>query len=180
VEEVRDRLERAAKALERAGIPYAVVGGNGVAAWVATADESAVRNTRDVDILLDRANLDAAKEALAAQGFFYRHVSGMDLFLDGPEAKARDAVHIVFAGEKVREDYAEAAPRTTEAESSPRGCKVLRLPALVRMNLTSFGDKDRMHLRDLIEVGLVGRRQCADLPPPLAERLAWLLDHPEE
>jgi hypothetical protein len=35
-----------------------VAGGNAVAAWVATVDPSAVRNTQDVDILLRRADLD--------------------------------------------------------------------------------------------------------------------------
>ena len=37
-------------------------------------------------------------------GFVYRHVKGIDMFLDGPGTKARDAVHVLFAGEKVRPD----------------------------------------------------------------------------
>lgn len=53
VEKVRERLERACKGLGDAGIPYALIGGNAVAAWVATIDDGAVRNTRDVDLLLD-------------------------------------------------------------------------------------------------------------------------------
>src|SRR5687767_15733469 len=73
VERVRDRLRRAASALEAAGVPYAVVGGNAVAAWVATVDPAAVRNTQDVDILLRRGDLDAAARALAAAGFVRRH-----------------------------------------------------------------------------------------------------------
>src|SRR4051794_18214651 len=85
VERVRERLRRAAKALEDAGIPYAVVGGNAVAAWVARVDESAVRNTQDVDIVLRRADLEAAKRAMAGSGFFYRYVKGVDMFLDGPD-----------------------------------------------------------------------------------------------
>src|SRR2546421_12814358 len=101
VEKVRERLRRAARALEQAGVPYAVVGGNAVAAWVSEVDEAAVRNTQDVDVLLRRADLERAKEALAAAGFIYRHAASIDMFLDGPGAKARDAVHIVFAGEKV-------------------------------------------------------------------------------
>ena len=52
VEKVRDRLLRATAALERVGVPYAVVGGNAVAAWVSRVDEAAVRNTQDVDILI--------------------------------------------------------------------------------------------------------------------------------
>ncbi len=102
VEKVRSRLLRAAHALEQAKIPYAMVGGNAVAAWVARVDEAAVRNTQDVDILPRRGDLEAAKHALAAAGFVYRHVKGVDTFLDGPEARARDAVHVVFSGEKVR------------------------------------------------------------------------------
>src|SRR5947208_15735460 len=74
VEKVRDRLRRAVAALNKAGVPYAVAGGNAVAAWVSRVDEAAVRNTRDVDILLRRADLAAAKVALAGAGFVYRHV----------------------------------------------------------------------------------------------------------
>ncbi|HEY4262062.1 MAG TPA: hypothetical protein VGM98_17970, partial [Schlesneria sp.] len=53
VEKVRERLLRTARALDAARVPYAIIGGNAVAAWVATVDEAAVRNTRDVDILLN-------------------------------------------------------------------------------------------------------------------------------
>src|SRR6185437_12971990 len=110
VEKVRDRLLRAAKALGDAGVPYAVAGGNAVAAWVSRIDEAAVRNTQDVDILLRRADLDRAIAAMSAAGFVYRHAASIDMFLDGPEAKARDAVHLVFASEKVRPDYPTTAP----------------------------------------------------------------------
>src|SRR5258708_5395512 len=110
VEKVRARLDRAVAALEGAAIPYGVAGGNAVAAWVSRVDEAAVRNTQDVDILLRRGDLDRAKEALAKGGFVYRHAKGLDMFLDGPLAKARDAVHIVFAEEKVRPDSLAAAP----------------------------------------------------------------------
>src|SRR5437868_8286562 len=116
VEKVRDRLLRATAALDRAGVPYAVVGGNAVAALVSRVDEAAVRNTQDVDLLLRRSDLDAATAALAPAGFVRRHVASIDLFLDGPEAKARDAVHVVFAGEKVRAEYILPAPDTSESQ----------------------------------------------------------------
>ncbi len=184
VEKVRERLLRAAQALERAGVPYAVAGGHAVAAWVSRKDEAAVRNTRDVDILLRRADLDAAKQALAKAGFVYRHVAGlgmpggMDVFLDGPEANVRDAVHVVPAGEKVRPDSLLPAPDVAEAEPADR-FRLVTLPALVRMKLTSFRDKDRTHLRDLIELGLVDRSWLERVPEPLRPRLRELLDHPE-
>src|SRR6516162_1585889 len=116
VEKARDRLLRAARALDEAQVAYAVIGGNAVAAWVATVDESAVRNTQDVDILLRRSDLEATKSALAKAGFVYRHVKGIDMFLDGPRAKARDAVHIIFAGERVRSEDPVPAPEVNESE----------------------------------------------------------------
>lgn len=184
VEKVRQRLLRAAAALEKAGVPYAVVGGNAVAAWVSRVDEAAVRNTRDVDILLRREDLERATEAMRAAGFIHRHAAalgkaaGLDMFLDGPEAKARDAVHVVMAGEKVNPDSPLAAPDVSESEATAT-FRLITLEALVRMKLTSFRDKDRTHLRDLIEVGLVDRSWLPRIPELLRPRLQELLDHPE-
>ena len=178
VERVRDRLGRATAALEAAGVAYAVTGGNAVAAWVATVDPAAVRNTQDVDILLRRDDLDAAGRALAAAGFVRRHVAGVEMFLDGPGARPRDAVHVVIAGEKVRPDYPGPAPDVTES-TKPEHFRVVALESLVRMKLTSFRDKDRTHLRDLLEVGLIDATWPARFPADLAGRLQSLLDTPE-
>jgi len=177
VEKVRERLLRAASALEKAGVPYAVAGGNAVAAWVSRVDEAAVRNTQDVDIVLCRTDLDSAKIALAEAGFIYRHSSGLDMFLDGPQAKARDAVHVVFAGEKVRPDYLAPAPEVTESEATG-SFRLLRLESLVRMKLTSFRDKDRMHLRDLLEVGLINASWLPRFPQELQTRLQHVIATP--
>ncbi|HEV2694005.1 MAG TPA: hypothetical protein VG347_14010 [Verrucomicrobiae bacterium] len=178
VENVRRRLLRAAQALDNAGVAYAVAGGNAVAAWVSRVDEAAVRNTQDVDIVLRRADLPAAKVALEAAGFVYRHAASIDMFLDGPDAKARDAVHIVFAAEKVRADYVAPVPDVSEAEDTET-FRLLSLDALVRMKLTSFRDKDRVHLRDLMDVGLVDASWRERVPPVLKARLQELLDNPE-
>src|SRR5262249_19539394 len=87
VEKVRERCDRAAKALEAAGVAYAVIGGNAVANWVASIDEGAVRNTRDVDILIRRADLERAKAAMDAAGFDYAEVTGVHLFVQRPDGK---------------------------------------------------------------------------------------------
>lgn len=178
VEKVRDRLLRSTAALEAAGVPYAVVGGNAVMAWVEQTDESAVRFTQDVDIALRRADLDRARAALAAAGFVYRHASGIDMFLDGEGGKARDAVHVVFCGEKVRPEYATAVPDVNETVPF-RVFRVLGLEPLVRMKLTSFRDKDRTHLRDMIGVDLIDASWPGRFPAELAARLQQLLDTPE-
>jgi hypothetical protein len=178
VEKVRERLLRATAALENASIPYAVCGGNAVAVWVTRVDESAVRNTRDVDILIRRSDLDAVKTALLAAGFDYKHTAGLDLFLDGPSARPRDAVHVIFAGEKVRPEELLPNPDVTESVPSDR-FRVLDLEALVRIKLTSYRDKDRTHLRDLLDVGLIDGNWCWRYPAELAARLQSLIDTPD-
>lgn len=180
VEAVRDRLRRATTALEGAGVPYAVIGGNAVAAWVARVDPAAVRNTQDVDILLRREDFDRAKTAMEAVGFVYRHAASIDMFLDGPGAKARDAVHILFANEKVRAEYVEPTADVSEVETSEDGrYRHLKLEALVRMKLTSFRLKDQVHLQDMVQLGLIDATWPAKFRPELAERLQQILVNPE-
>jgi hypothetical protein len=178
VEKVRRRLLAASAALESAGVPYAVVGGNAVAAWVTTVDEGAVRNTRDVDVLLRRPDFGRAKAALESAGFVHRRAAGLDLFLDGPEASARDAVHLVFANEFVREGEALPSPDVDESSQAPE-FKVISLDALIRVKLTAWRDKDRVHLRDLIEVGLLTPESDLELPLVLRRRLDELFQNPE-
>jgi len=184
VENVRRRLLRAAAALEKAGVAYAVVGGNAVAAWVSRVDESAVRNTRNVDLLLRRADLPAAITALESAGFSHRRVASlgqpgaMEVFLDGPAAKVRDAVHLVFAAEKTRPEQPE--PNASVDESEAAGdFRLIALEALVRMKLSAFRDKDRVHLRDLASVGLVGPGWLPRFSGELRRRLAEILATPE-
>ena len=181
VQKVQERLERTATTLEQAGIPYAIIGGNAVRAWVAQADEAAVRTTRDVDILLRRSDFPAAITAMEKAGFVYRHVKSIDMFLDGPDAKARDAVHVVFAGQKIKADDICPAPEISESETAPDAkFQHISLEALVRMKLTSFRRKDQVHLQDMIEVGLVDSTWPARFPPELASRLQHILDTPDQ
>jgi len=178
VEKVRARLDRAAAALQGAGIPYAVAGGNAVAAWVSRVDEAAVRNTQDVDILLRREDLERAKAAMATAGFVFRHVKSIDMFLEGPGAKARDAVHVIFAGEKVSADSLAPSPDVNEVDTAGP-FHVVDLEPLVRMKLTSYRLKDQVHLLDMINVGLIDVSWPNRFPPKLAARLQTLLDNPE-
>jgi hypothetical protein len=176
-EKVKERLRRSTKALDDAGVPYAVAGGNAVAEWVARSDEGAVRNTRDVDLLVRRADLTAARTALEAAGFVYHQLLDVDMFIDGPQGRPSEAVHILFAGEKVRAEYEHASPDLDESE---RGAEfqVTTLPALVRMKLIAYRRKDQVHLLDLIGVGLIDATWPARFPPPLGARLQELLDDP--
>lgn len=178
VEIVKERLRRVTKALNEAEVPYAVIGGNAVQHWVAQVDESVVRNTRDVDIILNEGDLDRAIVALEQVGFIYRRAASVSMFLDGPKAKARDAVHVLFAGKKVREEYPEPVPHIDEYELI-EGARTLPLEALVKMKLTSFRDKDRVHIRDMISIDMIDETWLPRFSPELRQRLQELLDDPD-
>jgi hypothetical protein len=175
VDAVRERACRIATALNRAGIPHAVVGGNAVAAWVARVDVEAVRNTKDVNILVRREDFERVIEAARSVGFVHQNVAGVDLFLDGPEGSVRSAIHVVFAGEKVRPEHLLPAPDVTESEAGPE-FTVAALVALVRMKLTAFRLKDKVHLLDLLDVGLIDESWCDHFPPELSARLRELIE----
>jgi hypothetical protein len=175
VEDVRERARRATAALQKVGIAHVVIGGNAVAAWVARVDKEAVRNTKDVDLLIRRPDLPATIKALEGVGFVHQYVNGIDLFLDGPQGSVRSAIHVVFANEKVRADDPAPSPDVTESEPGPEFL-VPTLDALVRMKLTSFRLKDKVHLQDLLEVGLVDEEWFNRLSPDLAARLKEVME----
>jgi hypothetical protein len=176
-EAVHQRMLKAAAALSSANVDYAVIGGNAVASWVGSVDEGAVRSTRDVDILLRRSDLEAAKTALAAVGFAFHETMDVPMFIDDPKGGARNAVHVLFANEKVQPK--DLAPAADVAETIiNKGVRFLSLEALVRMKLTSYRRKDQVHVLDMIGVGLIDRSWPARFPPELAERLQILLDDP--
>lgn len=178
VEKVKDRLRRVTRALNAADIPYAVIGGNAVQHWVAQVDESVVRNTRDVDIILNESDLPRAISVLEAEGFIYRRSVGDTLFLDGPDAKARDAVHVLFAGKKVREEYPEPVPEIDRYEMI-QDARTLPLDRLVAMKLTSFRRKDQVHILDMISIGLIDESWLDRVSPRLRTRLEELLNDPD-
>jgi len=185
IEKVRARLRRATALLDAAGLPYAVIGGNAVAAWVSRVDDSVVRNTRDVDLLVRRSDMDAIVTAMADGGFIHRSASilggkgRIEMFLDGPGAKARDGVHLIFSGEKVNPESIEPSPDVANIDTSHDDFRLIDLDALVTMKLTSYRDKDRVHLRDMMEIGMLDESWLPRVPISLRDRLQALLDDPD-
>lgn len=185
IEKVRERLLKATRALEAHKIDYAVIGGNAIAAWVSRVDDSVVRNTRDVDLLVRREDMDAVKTALESVGFIHRTSSilggegHIEMFLDGKGAKARDGVHLIFAGEKITPDSLEPSPKVEQVDEAVGEFKLLDLEALVVMKLTSYRRKDQVHLLDMIEIGQVNETWLDRVPESLRARLQALLDDPD-
>jgi hypothetical protein len=174
LDKVTERLERITGALESAAVPYALVGGQAVALWVATKDPAAVRTTKDVDILLRRKDLPAARAAALAVNMNYLEVVGVGMFLDD-DLNVRQGVHLIWAGEKVRPECALPSPTIDQRLVLEPGKQVVSLAGLVRMKLVANRDQDRVHLRDMIDVGLIGREFLNELPIDLAGTLDALL-----
>jgi len=171
VDRVERRLRRVTAALDAAGVGYAVVGGNAVACWVGRKNKSATRSTKDVDLLVDRVDEARVSAVLERLGFRRQDLRRLVLFVDPEEPDPRAGVHLVWAGERVRPSYAFPAPTLDDAVRDPEGFLVLDLAALVRMKLTSFRDIDRVHIADLLDVGLLDEQLESGLPPALRARL---------
>lgn len=171
VEQLFDVLRRFHNALTKAAIPYRVVGGLGVFLQISARDPLAARLTQDVDVAVDRNDLERIAQVVKDFGFHYRHAAGVDLLVDETKPKARSAVHFVFVRERVRLDYFEPVPDFSNPTVTEEGILVASVPDLVRMKLTSFRLKDKVHLIDLDATGLITPEIEAALSDKLRQRL---------
>ena len=180
VHRVEERLKRVTAALNAAGVPCAVVGGNAVAAWVGSVDPGATRATRNVDLLVRRLDADRVTTVLESIGFVRENLRDIVLFLDPAEPSRKSSVHLVWAADRIRPSYTVMSPDITEAQAVSEGFTVVSLPALVRMKLTSFRDIDRVHVADMLSVGLISPAVRASLPAELLARLDEIIRSGED
>jgi hypothetical protein len=165
--------------LQREGIEYAVVGGNAVRIWVAQVDRTAVRATNDVDILIRPADMERLKKAMHEAGFYYRQTAGVEMFVEQELESARGVVHVVLAGQVVRPNDFEPNP-DVEPNEVGDNFRTVPLETLVRMKLNSYRLKDKVHLLDMIGVGLIDASWCQRYPTVLGERLRELIENPNQ
>lgn len=171
VQQLFDVISRLARALAHAGIEYRVVGGVAVFLHVQERDPLAARSTRDIDVAVHRRDLEAVIEAVRPVGFAHRHAAGVDTLVDAQAPTARSAVHLVFVGEKVRPEHVEPVPVFSPPVRTTEGVLLAPIADLMRMKLTSFRLRDRVHLKDMDSVGLITTEIEAGLPQPLRDRL---------
>ena len=162
VEQLVVSMQRLHQALDKAGIPYEVIGGMAVFLHVDRVDPILARLTRDIDIAIRRTDLDRIREAVRPFGLTYRHVAGVDMLLDADQPKARSAIHLIMAGEHIRVGTGEMI----------MGARVTSIDHLLTMKLTSFRLKDQVHVQDLDGAGLITKSMEDALSPLLQERLA--------
>jgi len=93
------------------------------------------------------------------------------MLVDAAAPKARSAVHLIFAREKVRPEYTESVPDISKPTRTEEGTFIAPVADLVRMKLTSFRLKDQVHIQDMDSVGLITPEIEDSLPEVLGVRL---------
>lgn len=179
VEKVRQRLLISTAALDRHGVPYAVIGGNAVAVWVAEVDEDAVRNTVDVNILLRREDLPRATQALAEVGFDAAEVLGIPVFVERVNPKVRRGIRVLFAGEQLDSRHPIPTPDLSDVHRARDGFAVIGLRSLLIMKLNANRLKDKVHIQDMLELGMIDQTLRDSLPDELRRRLDDIISKPE-
>ena len=178
-ERVHERMEKASAALNAAGVPFVVVGGNAVGVWVASHDEGGMRNTKDVDILLARQDLDRAADAMTAAAFDLGEADGVTFFLDRADPVLSRGVHVLFTEERVKGRGPAVAPPVKVGIVSKTGVPAIDLCELLVLKLNAWRDIDRVHIRDLIKVGLINDEIAQQIPSELRPRLEEIRAHPD-
>lgn len=170
VEQLFERIQQLHSLLTAAAVPYRIVGGMAVFIHVFEREPTRARITSAVDAAIDRSHLALVIEAAQKSGWTFCHTAGVDMLTDAEQPRARSAVHLVYLNEKVRPEYVEAVPASTP-DISNEGVFIATVADLVRMKLTSFRLKDRVHIQDLDGVGLITNEIETQLPELLLHRL---------
>ena len=148
VEQLFDRVRQLHQVLTAAGIPYRIVGGLAVFMHVSERDPLRARLTADVDADVRPEEFARAYECAASAGVTSR---------DGVH---RSIVHL----------YASDLPNSPSA-TTREGILLAPVADLVRMKLTSYRLKDKVHIQDLDGVGLITPEIETQLSALLLERL---------
>lgn len=166
-------LEKIVKVLDEAGLAFELIGGVAVNTHILPLDRSRSFVTRDIDLLVRREDLAGIVQAGRGAGYEARRIVG-EYMLIQPGQSVREAVHLIFSGERSRSTQPSPHPPLRPERKSLLGLTVpvAPLPDLVRMKLNSFRPKDLVHLEILDEVGLITPDLTAALPAELQDRLA--------
>jgi len=168
-------LQKLTIPLEQSEVPHELVGGLAVFLHVENADSTHSSLTRDIDVLIRRDDLARVVEIAEKHGFRFRHSAGLDMLLYGETDNARNAIHLWFAGERVKETQIEVHPDIQPVRAGLHGQDFLVIPVvdLVRMKLSSYRDKDRVRVRGMDAAGLI----TGDVERELSEELRSRLRH---
>jgi len=115
---------------------------------------------------------DLRRVVAIAENRGFRHSAGIDMLLYGETNSARNAVHLLYAGEKAKATQLEFHPRINPVRAGHRqDFWVIPVLDLVRMKLSSCLDKDRVHVRGMDAAGLITSNVEHGLSEDLLARL---------
>lgn len=160
VDQLFEKMRRIHGALDAAGIPYRIIGGVAVFLHVSERDPEKARMTRDLDLAVYRDDLQRITVAAETAGFRDHHAAGLDMLVEDGSPRAGSAIHFVFAPVPLSDPVISA-----------EGILLVPVADLVRMKLTSFRLKDKVHIQDMDSVGLITVEIEQSLPETLRERL---------
>ena len=166
-------LQKLSQPLEQAGVPHELVGGLAVFLHVENADSTHSSLTRDIDVMIRRDDLPHVVAIAEQHGFRFQHSTGLDMLLYGATNSARNAVHLLFTGEKTKETQLEPHPGIRPVRAGMHGQEFLVIPVvdLLRMKLSSYRDKDRVHVRGMDAAGLIPLEVEQELSSDMRSRL---------
>ncbi len=175
VHQIFDFVDRVVNTIRESGADYRIIGGISVFLHIAQVDPTHARLSRDIDIAVNRSDIDRIEAAAVRNGFELERVwrKGQETFTlyDRREHRTRSHIHLIPAGEKARAEHPEAVPPLGEVCLTADGVKIAPLQDVVHMMLTSYRLKDRVHIQDMDSSGLITPEVEARLSPALRERL---------
>lgn len=159
-------------------VPHELVGGLAVLVHVEESDPEHAMLTRDVDLMIRRSDMDRVIAIAEEGGFRFRHAAGDDMRLYGDSGSVKNAVHLLFSGERVRAGQATPNPEIAPVQKNVLGepVAVISLADLLRMKLSSWRLKDQVHVQVMDAAGLV----TAQVESTLSEELLARLQHVRE
>jgi hypothetical protein len=166
-------LERVLALFSEAGVEFELIGGLAVNAHLmAAAKRSRSFLTRDIDVLVRRADLDQIVRAANSFGYEPKRMLG-GYALIGPGQELADAVHMLFVGEKPRSSYPVPNPDLNPESKTLFGftIPVASIADLLILKLNSLRPKDVVHLEVLSDVGFISQQVEESLPDVLRARL---------
>jgi hypothetical protein len=166
---VRDRQAEIVRTLSAADISFALSGSNATFAWIASVDESAVRQYRNVEFIINCKDINPVTSALEGLGLTTDVRDDNILFRNESIRYDRWTDIAFFAGEQIAgKPY--RVPNLDRIEvigESP----LIVLDRLVSFQLSRWTLDDRVDLRDLMNVGLIDGSCIDRFPSHLSSRL---------
>jgi hypothetical protein len=174
---VYEREVAIAQALINAGISFALSGSNATYLWIASVEEAATRNFRNVEFIIERIDVERVIDVLAGLNLTAALKIEHVLFRHDETHRDRWADQAIIADSLVGSN-AIRAPRLNSI-CYIREMPVLSLPVLVAFQISRWQVDDQVDLRDLIDVGLHDAKWLERLRPEMVGRLEELLNSPD-